>query len=67
MQLLSNLNRFMGRDKKAIVTPPPEDQLETRPMRIPKDFHERSERTRPSQRINDQKWLKIQKAIDQAG
>lgn len=64
MQLLSNLGKFIGRDKKAVEASPSEDMLETRPMRIPKDFHER---TRPSQRINDQKWLKIQKAIDQAG
>jgi len=36
-------------------------------MRIPEDIYERNERTRPSRRVNDQKWLRIQKAIDQAG
>jgi hypothetical protein len=61
MQLFSSLNKLINKDKKPVPAQPPDDQLETRPMRIP------NERTRPSRSINDQKWLKIQKAIDQAG
>ena len=59
MQLLSTLNKLINGEKPQ----QDDDRTATRPIQVPRD----RDATRPSFRISDEKWHKIQKAIDQAG
>jgi len=61
--LLSTLSRLFNGEKPQQNVLQVDDRTATRPMQVPRD----SDATRPSYRIGDQEWLKIQKAIDQAG
>jgi hypothetical protein len=64
MQLLSALSKLITGEQEKITLRQQDDRSATRPMEGPK---RPEDRTRPSQRIRDEKWLKIQKVIDQAG
>ncbi|MEW5957288.1 MAG: hypothetical protein AB1801_06170, partial [Chloroflexota bacterium] len=64
MQLLSALNKLIKGDEQTPVQEEQDERLATRPMQ---SSGQPDERTRPSPRISDQRWLQIQKAIDQAG
>ena len=64
MQLLSALSKLIARQSPESTLPQQADQLATRPMEGPR---RQDDRTRPNQRVRDEKWLKIQKVIDQAG
>ena len=64
MQLLSALSKLITGEQENITLRQQDDRSATRPMEGPKHPEDR---TRPSQRIRDEKWLKIQKVIDQAG
>ena len=63
MQLLSKLRKLIGGEQEQLLSGPNDERTATRPMQSPRD----RDATRPSYRITDQKWQKIQKAIDQAG
>lgn len=63
MQLLSKLSKLISGEEPQPSPSESDDRLATRPMQPPRDH----DATRPSYRISDEKWLKIQKAIDQAG
>lgn len=63
MGLLSTLSRLFNGKKPQEIVLQVDDRTETRPMQVHRDL----DATRPSYRIGDQEWLKIQKAIDQAG
>jgi hypothetical protein len=64
MQLLSALSKLIAGQPQQNIRPQEDDQAATRPMEEPR---RQDDRTRPSRRIRDEQWLKIQKVIDQAG
>jgi hypothetical protein len=63
MQLLSILRKLIGGEQEQLFTMPNDEPYGDHPRQSTTD----REATRPSHRITDQKWQKIQKAIDQAG
>lgn len=63
MQLLSKLKKLIGGEQEQRFTTPNDELHSSHPRQSARD----REATRPSHRITDQKWQKIQKAIDQAG
>jgi hypothetical protein len=63
MQLLSKLKELIGAEQEEEPISPRVEPIVSPPTQSPKD----RDATRPSYRIVDQKWRKIQKAIDQAG
>ena len=63
MRLLSKLRKLIDGEQEQLLNGPNDERIATRPMQAPRD----RDATRPSYRITDQKWQKIQKAIDQAG
>ena len=63
MQLLSTLKKMIGGEQGQLLNSVIDERSATRPMQSPID----RDATRPTYRITDQKWQKIQKAIDQAG
>jgi hypothetical protein len=62
MQLLAKLRKLIGEEQEQLLSGHNE-RTGTRPMKSLVD----PDATRPSYRITDQKWQRIQKAIDQAG
>ena len=64
MRLLSALTKLIKEEEQPPLKPQRDERSATRPMQAP---HHHDERTRPSPRINDKRWLQIQKVIDQAG
>lgn len=64
MPLFSKLNKLITGQQQPAVASPRDERSATRPMQ---GRHPHDEATRPSYRIRDEKWLRIQKAIDQAG
>jgi hypothetical protein len=63
MQFLSKLSKLITGEQPQPLTPQFDGRPATRPVQTPQD----RDATRPSYRINDEKWLRIQKAMDQAG
>jgi hypothetical protein len=63
MQLLSKLRKLIGGEQEQLFTMPNDEPSSSHSSQSARD----REATRPSYRITDQKWQKIQKAIDQAG
>ena len=63
MQLLSKLSKLIIGEQPQPHSFQSDERVATRPMQPPRD----SDATRPTYRISDEKWFKIQKAIDQAG
>ena len=63
MELLSKLRKLIGGEQEQLFTLPKDEPHGSHPRQSARD----REATRPSYRITDQKWQKIQKAIDQAG
>jgi hypothetical protein len=63
MQLLSILRKLIGGEQEQLFTMPNDEPHGDHPRQATRD----REATRPSHRITDQKWQRIQKAIDQAG
>jgi hypothetical protein len=67
MQFISRLSKLINSNSKKPGPYPLPEQLDrpaTRPILLKRDY---DDRTRPSPRISEQEWLKIQKAMDQAG
>jgi hypothetical protein len=63
MQLWSKLRKLIGGEQEQLFTRPNDEPNGGYPRQSARD----REATRPSHRITDPKWQKIQKAIDQAG
>jgi hypothetical protein len=63
MQLLSKLSKLISGEQSQPHPFQSDSRPATRPTQPPQD----RDATRPSYRISDEKWLEVQKAIDQAG
>lgn len=64
MQILSTLRKLTKGEAEQPIKSQRDERSATRPMQTSEHL---DDRTRPSPRINDKRWLQIQKAIDQAG
>ena len=63
-RLFATLSNLITGDPQPALVPEKAQPEHTRTQYLLDDH---DDRTRPSHRINDRTWLKIQKAIDQAG
>jgi hypothetical protein len=69
MEFWSVLSKLITGQEQEVIVPyspskPRDERPATRPVQMTKD---QDDSTRPTYRIRDKKWLKIQKAMDQAG
>jgi hypothetical protein len=71
MEFWSVLSKLIAGEEQEVIAPyssanskPKNERPATRPVQLTK---EQDDSTRPTYRIRDKKWLKIQKAMDQAG